>query len=86
MKLEFPCGVVEIDAKRTERKLAECLADSAFAGDCQALVTHDGARWHVTIKRRFGSYSASSELGLLDAFANALQAAVGREECDPEVT
>lgn len=77
----FPGGLALVDDKHTERKLADSLSPEVHAD-----VWHDGTHWHVVINGRFGRYPAKSELGLLDACANSLQAYRGREECDPELT
>jgi hypothetical protein len=71
----FPGGLALLDNDHTERKLGDLLSE-----ETTARVWRSGGRWQVEIFCRFGTYNASSALSMLDAFANAMQAATGREE------
>lgn len=51
----------------------------------QVRAYYDGTRWDIELWVGCEHYDAGSELGFWDAVANALQAAQGREQDDPEL-
>ncbi len=77
----FPGGLALVDNDRVERKLGDLLSE-----EVHARVWRSAGRWQVELVCRYGAYHASSALSMLDAFANAMQAATGREEENPELT
>lgn len=73
--LNFPGGPVAIDPDFAERRLAE------FLGPGRSLaVTYSAKKWHCKLWVEQDFYEAESGRGMLDAIANALMAAYGREE------
>lgn len=74
-RLTFPGGPVDVDRGFAERKLSEFLGPGR---ECH--VTYHEKQWHCRLYVGADYYSASSTTGMLDAIANALMAAQGREE------
>lgn len=76
----FPGGLALIDEKHVKKRLAEFMGDGR-----QVRAYYDGTRWDIELWVGREHYDAGSELGFWDAVANALQAAQGREQDDPEL-
>lgn len=75
LSLQFPGGPADVDRGFAERKLSD------FLGPGRAChVTYHEREWHCRLYVGADYYSASSTTGMLDAIANALMAAQGREE------
>lgn len=73
--LPFPGGPVSVDRNFAERKLSEFLGPGR---ECRVqYVEHE---WLCQLYVGADCYRASSTTGMLDAIANALMAAQGREE------